>query len=96
MAHIVPKKTYGWIWLALLALLFATWAISRFDLKPFNTPIALAISFLKMALIVLFFMHLRYSRRVLWIFVCAGVIWLLILLELTMSDYLTRGFSWSQ
>jgi hypothetical protein len=39
---------------------------------------------------------MRYSRRLLWVFVCAGFLWLLIMIELTMSDYLTRGFSWSQ
>lgn len=96
MAQIVSKKTYGWIWFTLLVLLFATWGFSRLDLKPFNTPIALAIAFAKMALIILFFMHVRYSRRVIWIFVCAGFIWLFIMIELTLSDYLTRGYSWSQ
>lgn len=96
MSQMVSKKTYGWIWFALLALLAATWGFSRLDLKFFNTPIALLISFIKMALIILFFMHMRYSRRVVWIFVCAGFVWLVIFIELTMSDYLTRGFSWSQ
>ena len=96
MAHVVPKKTYCWIWFTLLVLLFATWAFSRLDLAPFNTAIALAIAFTKMALIILFFMHVRYSRRVVWVFVCAGFIWLFIMIELTLSDYLTRGYSWSR
>jgi cytochrome c oxidase subunit 4 len=96
MARILPKKTYIATWLALVALLAATFLVSRFNLKPFNTAIALAIAFTKMAIIILFFMHVRYSRRVIWIFVAAGFIWLFIMIELTMSDYLTRGFSWSQ
>jgi len=96
MAHIVRRKTYGWVWLALLILLFATWGFSRIDLKPFNTAIALLIAFAKMLLIILFFMHVRYSRRVVWIFVCAGFVWFFIMVDLTLSDYLTRGFSWSQ
>ena len=96
MTQIVPKKAYAWTWFTLLVLLFATWGFSRLDLRPFNTAIALLIAIAKMALIILFFMHMRYSRRVIWIFVGAGFLWLLIMIELTMSDYLTRGYSWSQ
>jgi cytochrome c oxidase subunit 4 len=96
MAQIVPKKTYVTTWLALVVLLAATFLVSRCNLRPFNTAIALVIAFTKMALIILFFMHVRYSRRVIWMFVCAGFLWLFIMIELTMSDYLTRGFSWSQ
>jgi len=96
MAQTIPRKTYVKIWVALLALLVLTWGLSRLNLKPFNTAIALAIAFVKMALILMFFMHMRYTRRVVWIFAGAGFVWLLILLELTLSDYLTRGFSWSQ
>jgi len=89
-------KTYFKIWLALLVLLVVTVGIARLNLSPFNTAIALLIAFAKMALILLFFMHVRYSRRVIWVFVAAGFIWLFIMIELTMSDYLTRGFAWSQ
>ena len=96
MAKPVPIRTYVWVWLALLALLFATWTLSRLDLNSFNAAAALLIAFAKMVIIILFFMHLRWSRRVLWVFVCAGFVWLLILIELTLSDYLTRGYSWSQ
>lgn len=90
MARIVSKKTYGLVWLALLLLLAATFAASRFDLRPFNLAIALAISIAKMAFIILVFMHVKYSRRIVWVFVGAGFLWLGILIELTLSDYLTR------
>jgi cytochrome c oxidase subunit 4 len=96
MAQIVSKKIYFRIWFALLMLLLATWGFSRLDLSPFNTAIALLIAVAKMTLIILFFMHVRYRRHFLWIFVGAGFVWLLIMIELTMSDYLTRGFAWSQ
>jgi cytochrome c oxidase subunit IV len=46
---------------------------------------------LKMLLVLLYFMHVRYSSRLTWIFVAAGFIWLLIMVDLTLSDYLTRG-----
>ena len=39
---------------------------------------------------VLFFMHVRHSSRLTWVFASAGLFWLLILLSLTISDVLTR------
>jgi cytochrome c oxidase subunit 4 len=96
MSTTISRKSYTWVWLALLALLFATWAISRLDLKPFNVVIALAIAIIKMLLIILFFMHARYSERLVWVVAGAGFVWLIIFLDLTLSDYLTRGYSWSQ
>jgi cytochrome c oxidase subunit 4 len=96
MSAPVSKKAYTWVWIALLGLLFATWALSRMDLKPFNVTIAMAIALAKMLLIILFFMHARYSERLVWVVAGAGFVWLFILIELTLSDYLTRGYSWSQ
>jgi len=43
-------------------------------------------------LIILYFMHVRYSSRLLWIFVCAGFFWLGIMFALSFSDFLTRGW----
>ena len=96
MPKAVPAKTYVRVWLCLLLLLVATWAFSRVDLTPFNTAVALAIAFAKMILILLFFMHVRQDRRLIWIFASGGFFWLLLLIALTMSDYLTRTVPWSQ
>ena len=86
----VAKKTYVLIWLALLILLLLTWAVAQVNLGPFNTVVALAIAIGKMFLVLLFFMHVRSSRWITWIFVIAGFIWLAIMIDLTLSDYLTR------
>lgn len=86
----VAKKTYVLIWLALLILLLLTWAVAQVNLGPFNTVVALAIAIGKMFLVLLFFMHVRSSRRVTWIFVIAGFLLLAIMIDLTLSDYLTR------
>jgi len=86
-----PKKMYIRIWIALLALLALTWGLSEVDLGPFNNVAALGISAAKTLLVVLFFMHVRYEPKLTWIFVSAGLIWLLIMVDLTMSDYVTRG-----
>jgi cytochrome c oxidase subunit 4 len=89
-------KTLLLVWLSLLGLLLVTWGFSRVDLQGFNSVIALAISLAKMLLIFAFFMELRSSKRPLWVVAAAGFIWILILFDLTLSDYLTRGYSWSQ
>jgi cytochrome c oxidase subunit 4 len=52
--------------------------------------IALAIASTKATLVILYFMHLRYSSRLTWAFVGAGVLFLIILLAFTMSDMFTR------
>jgi cytochrome c oxidase subunit 4 len=67
-----------------------TWLAARFDLGVGNTIIALVISGTKMLLVLLFFMQVRYSTRLIWIFACAGFIWWMIFVSLAMTDYLTR------
>ena len=76
----------------LLALLGLTIAAAYVNLGPLNTVAAMSISAAKGALIVLFFMHLRYSKPIMWIFAAAGFFWLAIMLALAMSDYLTRSW----
>ena len=90
--HIDSVGTYVKILVALLVATAVTTAVSRLDLGPFNTIVAMAISVAKGALIVLFFMHMRYSKPVIWIFAGAGFFWLGIMLILALSDYLTRGW----
>lgn len=87
----IPKKIYWRVWVALIALLLLTWGLAQINLGPFNNVAALGISITKMLLVVLFFMHGRYEKPLTWIFIAAGVIWFLIMVDLTLSDYLTRG-----
>jgi cytochrome c oxidase subunit 4 len=89
--HIVPRKIYFIIWASLMLLLLITWSVAEFDLGPFNTVAAITIAVTKMLLVILYFMHVRYSERRTWIFVAAGFIWLLIMIDLTLGDYLTRA-----
>jgi cytochrome c oxidase subunit 4 len=90
--HILPKRTYYAIFAILMFCTYLTWQVAYFDLGPFNTIAALAIAVFKATLVVLFFMHVRYSTRLTWAVVVGGVFWLCILLALTMSDYLSRGW----
>jgi cytochrome c oxidase subunit 4 len=87
----VSKKTYLGVWIALLALLLLTWGLAELNLGPFNNVAALSISITKMLLVVLIFMHGRYEKPLTWLFIIAGVVWFLIMVDLTLSDYLTRG-----
>lgn len=68
-----------------------TYEVAKIDLGPWNPVIALAIACTKATLVILFFMHIRYSSKLTMITVCAGFFWLLILITLSLSDYLTRG-----
>ena len=90
--HILPKRTYYTIFAILMFCTYLTWQVAYFDLGSFNTIAALAIAVFKATLVVLFFMHVRYSSRLTWAVVAGGLFWLGILLALTMSDYLTRGW----
>jgi len=90
--HIVEKKIYYSVFGSLMALLGATIAIAYIHLGKLNVMAALTIAFIKAVLIILYFMHVRYSSRLLWIFVCAGFFWLGIMFALSFSDFLTRGW----
>jgi cytochrome c oxidase subunit 4 len=91
-AHVVPKKTYYAVFGALMVLTFVTVAVSSIDLGPMNTVVALAIAGFKATMVVLFFMHVKYSTRLTKLAVLGGLYWLLILFALTLSDYLTRAW----
>jgi cytochrome c oxidase subunit IV len=93
MAHgIVPRRVYYKIFATLLALTLLTVGAAFLDLGRLNTIIALTIAVGKATLVLLFFMHVRYSSHVIWVAVGAGAFWVGMLLVLTMSDYLTRGW----
>jgi cytochrome c oxidase subunit 4 len=92
-SQIVSPKVYVRVFAALMALLALTVAVSFVNLGPFNTAASLAISISKAALIGLFFMEVRDSKPIIWLFAGAAFAWLLILLVLTMSDYSSRAWS---
>ena len=92
MTHqVVPVKTYVSVFIALLVLLALTVVAAQIEHGPLNLIVGLSIAFSKAALIVLFFMNIRFSTFVTRMAACAGLLWLAILMTLTMSDYITRG-----
>ena len=57
-----------------------------------NTIVAMTIAVTKATFVVLYFMHVRYSSRLIWVIVASALFWMGILFALTFSDYLTRGW----
>ncbi len=91
---IISSKLYLGIWITLLCLTVITAGVSFIDLGPLNTVVALVIATFKALLVVLFFMHVKYaSEKLSKMVVVAAVFWLLLLLTLSMADYLTRLWS---
>jgi cytochrome c oxidase subunit 4 len=90
--QITPKRTYILICAALLLLTLLTYAAAFVSLGPLNTLIALAIAAIKAVLIIMFFMHARYSTGITRVVIGAGLLWLGILIIGTMDDFITRGW----
>ena len=88
--HGPSRRTYLAIFTALVVLTVITVRVAFIDLGVMNTVVMLGVAVTKATLVVLYFMHVRYSSRLIWVVVSAGLVWLIILLSLTMSDYLTR------
>ncbi len=86
----LPCNTYFLVWAGLLALLGLTLGLAEANLGPGNPAAAVGIAFIQMLLVVLFFMHVREEQPLTWIFVAAGLIWLLIMFDFTLADYLIR------
>jgi cytochrome c oxidase subunit 4 len=92
--HHVSLRTYLWVFGALMVLLVLT-VVAAFKIHighHGNILLALFIAIVKAALVVLFFMHVKYASRLTKIFVVAGFVWLAIMFGLTFSDYFTRGW----
>ncbi len=90
--HVVSPKVYLLVFLALIVLTVTTVAVASIDLGPMNTVAALAIAAIKGSLVVLFFMHMKYSKPLIGLVVFASVLWLAILISLTLADFMSRGW----
>jgi cytochrome c oxidase subunit 4 len=89
--HISPKGTYYAIFGALMVLTAVTVAVAFVNLGSFNFPVAIGIAITKATLVILFFMHAKYSSKLTKLFVGTAFFFLFILLTLSLTDYLSRG-----
>ena len=94
--HVVPLSYYYGVFAVLVVGTILTYVVATVDLDGMlfpgaNTLVALLIAFFKMSCVVLIFMHVRWSSKLIWLTAIAGFFWLAIMFAFTMQDYLTRG-----
>jgi cytochrome c oxidase subunit 4 len=83
---------YYMVFGALMVGTILTVAAAKFNMGPLNNIVMLAIACTKASLVILFFMHVRWSSRLTWVVAMSGFFWLLILFGIGMSDYMSRGW----
>jgi len=88
--HIVPRKVYFVVFGALMVGTAITVLAAQVDFGAMNDVVAMTIAVTKMTLVLLYFMHVRYSSRLIWVIVVSGVFWLAIMFVFTLADYMTR------
>jgi cytochrome c oxidase subunit 4 len=91
-SHLAPISMYVGVWAALMIFTGLTVFAATVELHVFNIVLALLIATIKGTLVVLFFMHLRYSTKLTMVTVIAAIFFLIILFSLSMTDYLTRAW----
>jgi cytochrome c oxidase subunit 4 len=88
----VPVRVYFAVFAALIVFTLITVAVAFVDLGPLNTVAAMTIAAVKAFLVLLYFMHLRYTSRLNWAFAATGFVWLVFIIGLTMSDMISRNW----
>ncbi len=91
MSHIAPRSMYFSVFGALMVLTVLTVAVSRVNLGALNLPVALFIAVTKASLVVMYFMHVKYSPKLVKVTAGAGFLFLGILVFMTMIDYMSRN-----
>lgn len=91
--HVVPLRIYFAVFGALAVLTVVTVVVTGFDFGPFNLVVALGVAVTKAALVVLYFMHARYSPRLTGVVIASGLAFFAILVFLTFTDYYSRGWA---
>jgi cytochrome c oxidase subunit IV len=90
--HVSPKLLYYAIFAGLMILTAVTVGVAFVNLGPFNFPVAISIAIVKATLVILFFMHVKYSSRLTKLIIATGFFFLMVLFTLTLTDYLSRGW----
>ena len=90
--HVSSIGLYVLIFVLLLAFTGITTAVAFVDLGPFNNVVAIGIAVIKATLVILFFMHMKYSTRMVPLVFASGIFGLVILLGITFADYFSRGW----
>jgi cytochrome c oxidase subunit 4 len=89
--HVAPKGMYYAVFMALMVLTIITWAITYVDLGEFNLILALAVAITKAMLVIIYFMHMKWSPKLFKVTIGSSVFFLMIMFVLMLSDYMSRG-----
>jgi len=90
--HVSPLSTYITIFSALMILTALTVGVAFLDLGSFNPVVALGVACIKATLVILYFMHVKYSSRLTKLTVVLSIFFVAILFAQTLMDYATRGW----
>jgi len=90
--HIVSPLQYAMVFGTLLTFTAITVGVAYIDLGLFNPVVALAIACFKACIVILFFMHVKYSSRLVKMTVGAGFFTFLVLVTMTLTDYISRAW----
>jgi cytochrome c oxidase subunit 4 len=90
--HISPTSSYYGIFGTLMVLTAVTVGVAFVNLGSLNFPVAIGIAITKATLVILFFMHVKYSSRLTKLIVAMAFFFLFIMFGLTLTDYLSRGW----
>lgn len=94
--HVVSWKVYLAVFLALVVLTVVTVWVAGHDYGPFNLVVALGVAVTKATLVVLYFMHARYSERLVRVVIASSIAFLVILVFLLLTDYVSRPWPLTQ
>lgn len=89
--HIVGYITNLWVWVALIILTIITVAVSEYDLKMLTVVVALTIASIKAGIVLAYFMHLKFDKKILTVFLLIVLVVFLSFIVLTLVDYYYRN-----
>jgi cytochrome c oxidase subunit 4 len=90
--HVIPVKVYVGVIVWLMVLLIVTLGAAAVDLGALNLPIAMLIAVVKAAIVMVFFMHLKYSSKLVILFATIAFLFLAVMFTFTFNDYAARGW----
>ncbi|WP_422924317.1 cytochrome C oxidase subunit IV family protein [Singulisphaera sp. PoT] len=88
--HVLPLSTYFKVYIWLMVFLLVTVGAAYVDLGPLNFSVCMIIATIKGVMIMLIFMHVKYSNKLVWVFAGASFLWLILLIVFSLNDYFTR------
>jgi cytochrome c oxidase subunit 4 len=90
--HVVTPLQYTYVFGTLLLFTGITVVVAFIDLRWANPVIALGIACFKAVIVILFFMHVAYQSRLIKMTIGAGFFLFLVLITMTMTDYISRAW----